>query len=565
MPRHAKTAIFLIASFSYIARAADENKNVAATTKNAEQQRTFHALQETSISPDGKQVAWVEGFPPKDGSSSGHSLIFIANVGSSPAKAWRLTTGDETCSESAPRWSPDGKQLAFLSDRGSSGQLQVHVAPAGGGQARRMTNLKDPLADLSWSPDGTHIGFLFTEDAPHGVGPVQPGLAETGEIGTKAYYQRLSVLDLESGKSRQVSPADLYVYEYDWAPDGKRCVLSAAHGPGGDNNWYIAQLFVLTLESGANKAILKPDMQIAVPRWSPDGSTIAFIGGLMSDEGVTGGDVFTVPAAGGKPVNRTPNLDASASWLAWQTTKQLLFTEHIGGGSGIARVDVDGSVKRLWKADETITAEGGSFAVSASRDRQTLALIRQSFHEPPEVWAGPVGQLRPMTDANQGIAPACGKAKSLHWKNDAFRIQGWLLYPRTFDVRQRYPLVVDVHGGPASAVTPRWLGQYSVAGALASQGFFVFLPNPRGSYGQGEHFTRANVKDFGHGDWRDILAGVDEVLRTESVDKDRLGIYGWSYGGYMTMWGVTQTNRFRAAVAWRRHRQLAKLLWSERH
>jgi dipeptidyl aminopeptidase/acylaminoacyl peptidase len=128
-------------------------------------------------------------------------------------------------------------------------------------------------------------------------------------------------------------------------------------------------------------------------------------------------------------------------------------------------------------------------------------------------------------------------------------VQGWLLYPEKFDPKQRYPLVVNVHGGPASAVIPQWAGEYSVTAALSRRGYFVFLPNPRGSFGQGEKFTRANVKDIGHGDLRDILAGVDEVLRTEPVDRDRLGIGGWSYGGYMTMWAVTQTDRFRAAVA----------------
>jgi dipeptidyl aminopeptidase/acylaminoacyl peptidase len=438
--------------------------------------------------------------------------------------------------------------VAFLSNRGSKGQLQVHVASAVGGKARRLTNLKGALADPRWSPDGTQLGFLFTENAPHGVGPVQPAVVETGEIGTKVYYQRLSTIDLHSGTVRQVSPAGLYVYEYDWAPDGKRCALSAAHGSG-DNNWYLAQLFVLTPASGESKAILKPDMQIAVPRWSPDGKTIAFIGGLMSDQGATGGDIFTVPAAGGKPVNLTPDLESSASWLTWQSAGQIVFTAHEEGGSAIARVDLDGGITHLWKGAESIAAEGGSFAVSVSRDCQTFALIRQSFHEAPEVWAGPLGQWRAVTQANQGIAPACGKAKSLHWKSDAFRIQGWLLYPVGFDPARRYPLVVHVHGGPAWASSPYWPGEYSVPGALSRQGFFVLLPNPRGSYGQGERFTRANVKDLGHGDWRDILAGVDEVLRTEPVDKDHLGIGGWSYGGYMTMWGVTQTDRFRAAVA----------------
>jgi dipeptidyl aminopeptidase/acylaminoacyl peptidase len=291
-------------------------------------------------------------------------------------------------------------------------------------------------------------------------------------------------------------------------------------------------------------------MQIAVPRWSPDGQSIAFIGGLMSDEGATGGDIYTLPATGGKLVNRTPDLDASASWLVWHpSSRQVLFAELVDGGSGIARVDLGGGVTQLWKGAESITAEGSSMAISVSRDLKTFAAIRQSFEQPPELWSGPLGKWQPITRVNRGIRPEWGKAQSLTWKSDSFRPQGWLLYPHDYDPARRYPMVVHVHGGPAWAFAPRWLGSYTVSGALPRRGYFMFFPNPRGSFGQGERFTRANVKDIGGGDWRDIQNGVDEVLRVAPVDPQRLGITGWSYGGYMTMWAVTQTERFRAAVA----------------
>jgi dipeptidyl aminopeptidase/acylaminoacyl peptidase len=519
-----------------------EEKAVAALAK-------VRSFKETSISPDGKRVVCVEVLKEKDGKPPSHSAIFIAELGSPNVKPRRITTGDGDCAEHSPAWSPDGERLAFLSDRDNEGQLQLYVAPATEAKAKRLTDLKGFLAEPRWSPDGKQLGFLFTENAPRESGPLQPATVETGEVGETVNYQRLSTYDLKSGKVRQVSPGDLYIYEYDWSPDGKRCVLSAAHGSG-DNNWYLARLFVLAMGSGETKLLLKPAMQIAVPRWSPDGKTIAFIGGLMSDEGSTGGDIYTMPAAGGKPRNLTPNLDSSASWLAWHPSSgRLLFTEHIDGCCSIAQVDLEGRVKRLWKGAERITGEGGSFAVSVCRDHKTFALIRQSFQQPPEVWAGPLGEWKAVTSANCDIRPAWGKTESLHWKSDDFRVQGWLLYPEKFDPQRRYPLVVQVHGGPASAVVPNWQGEFSAAGALSRRGYFVFFPNPRGSYGQGERFTRANVKDFGHGDLRDILSGVDEVLKKAPVDKNRLGIGGWSYGGYMTMWAVTQTNRFRAAVA----------------
>jgi dipeptidyl aminopeptidase/acylaminoacyl peptidase len=508
-----------------------------------------HRFEEVAISPDGKRVAWVEAEQSKDVDSTSPSVIFVADLGAAPGSARRLTADEDRCAEHSPTWSPDGEQLAFLSNRGTKEQLQIHVVPAAGGKAKRLTNLKGFLADPRWSPDGRQLGFLFIEDAPREAGPVQPSLVETGEIGQTIYYQRLSTFDLQTGSVRQASPADLYVYEYDWAPDSQRCVLSAAHGSG-DNNWYVAQLHVLTLGSGKCEPILKPAVQIAVPRWSPDGKTIAFIGGLMSDQGATGGDVFTIPTAGGEPVNRTPGMNSSASWLAWEpSSKRIVFTEYIDGECGIARVDLDGQLHHLWQGADTITGEAGWGSVSVNRDRQTFALIRQSFERPPEVWAGQLGKWHAVTRANQDVHPAWGKTRSLHWKSDSFDIQGWLLYPQKFDREKRYPMVVHVHGGPASAVIPHWPTEYSVIPALSQRGYFVFLPNPRGSHGKGERFTRANVKDLGHGDLRDVLRGVDEVLRVEPVDEGRLGIGGWSYGGFLTMWAVTQTNRFRAAVA----------------
>jgi dipeptidyl aminopeptidase/acylaminoacyl peptidase len=145
--------------------------------------------------------------------------------------------------------------------------------------------------------------------------------------------------------------------------------------------------------------------------------------------------------------------------------------------------------------------------------------------------------------------PRWGEPKSLHWTSDGFRVQGWLLYPVDFDARRKYPMVVAVHGGPASSLKPTWPRPGFNPTLLSQQGYFVFLPNPRGSYGQGEKFAMANVKDFGGGDLRDILAGVDEAIKSAPIDPQRIGITGWSYGGFMTMLTVTQTNRFRAAVA----------------
>jgi dipeptidyl aminopeptidase/acylaminoacyl peptidase len=183
--------------------------------------------------------------------------------------------------------------------------------------------------------------------------------------------------------------------------------------------------------------------------------------------------------------------------------------------------------------------------VAFSDDGGVSAIVRESFARPPELWSGEGFQWKQITEVNVERHARWGEARSLHWKSDGQRVQGWLLAPRSIEPQKRAPLVVLVHGGPAAAATP----SFSARLLLASQGSYLFMPNPRGSFGLGEAFTLGNVKDLGHGDMQDILSGVDEVERTSPIDEGRLLLFGWSYGGYMTMWMVTQTTRFRAAVA----------------
>jgi len=507
-------------------------------------------FEQTAISPDGTKVAWVETHIGKDGAPDGHSAIYIAAVtGVTVPRQMSAGLPGVAHAEGDVAWSPDGKQIAFLSDAAKPGQPQLYVEAAAGGTARMLTKVKGFLAKPSWSRDGKTIALLFTENATRAAGPLVAETPQTGEIREAVTEQRLSVVDVASGRLRQISPADMYVYEYDWSPDGKRFVATAAHG-NGDNNWYVAQLYTLDAAGGDMKSIYKPPLQIGNPAWSPDGKTIAFIAGLMSDEPSLGGDIFTVSEAGGEPQPVTPGMKASASWLTWTAENRILFGEYVEGDSGIATVDPGtGRIELLFRGAGQLTAGAWGTNASLSRDGTITAVVRSSFSEPPEVWAGPIGDWKRITNRNAGVEPAWGEARSLHWTSDGYDVQGWLIYPRAFDAAKKYPLVVSVHGGPGAAVQPAWPDANSYALALAAAGYFVLMPNPRGSFGQGEAFTRANVKDFGYGDFRDIVAGVDEALRVAPIDPERLGLTGWSYGGFMTMWGVTQTNRFRAAMA----------------
>lgn len=513
----------------------------------------LHDFQDAEISPDGKRVAWVESLLGPGGVPSANSAIFVAEL-SAPGAPKRITagTGKAAFEEHDVAWSPDSTRLAFLSDAAKPGQLQLFVAEAAGGAAKQVTHMKGYLSNPGWSPDGRKIALLFTENATRASGPLVAEIPDEGVVSEEFLEQRLTLVDPATSRVRQISPADMYVYEFDWAPDSKRLAITVAHG-NGDDNWYIAGLFTIDPSGAMHDVVAKPGMQIAGPRWAPDNSQILFIGGLMSDEPIPGGDIFSVPTEGGAARNITPGMRLTATSLMPFLIGNTLVVDFVGFANGttvVERADLKGGVsERFGGIRESFTA--GRFApkVSASDDHKAFAFIKQSFSQPPEVWAGETPHWKQITHRNDGLKPAWGETKSLHWKSDDFDVQGWLTYPLNFDPAKKYPLVVHVHGGPAWATMPTWPSRWDYMMALPSQEYFVLHPNPRGSYGQGEKFTEANVKDFGYGDFRDIMAGVDEAIKSAPIDPERLGITGWSYGGYMTMWGVTQTNRFRAAVA----------------
>jgi dipeptidyl aminopeptidase/acylaminoacyl peptidase len=511
-----------------------------------------HRFEQTAISPDGKKVAWVEDIITKRGVSTGDTVIYVADLASkNPPKRISAAVADAIHREGSVAWSPDSKKLAFLCDAAKPGQLQLYVmdvaSPAG--SARKLTQVKGFLSTPAWSPDGKTIALLFTENATRAAGPLVAETPETGEIQDSFFEQRLALVDLATGKLDQISPADTYIYEYDWSPDGLRFAVTAALG-NGDNNWYIAELYTLDAATGLMKSIYKPPLQIANPAWSPDGQRIAFIGGLMSDEPSVGGDVFTISGTGGEATNLSPEMKASASWLAWTPDAKIIFGEYLEGDSGLATINpADGSKAELFRDAGQISAGAWGINLSLSRDAKNSAVIRSSFSAPPEVWAGPTANWTQITQRNKNVKPGWGEAKSIRWKNGGFEVQGWLLYPRDFDPTKKYPLVVRVHGGPGLGVLSEWPSSSDYYSPLAGAGYFLLQPNPRGSFGQGEAFTRANVKDFGYGDFADIMAGVDEAIKVAPIDPNRLGICGWSYGGYMTMWAVTQSDRFKAAMA----------------
>ena len=488
---------------------------------------------QAAISPDGTHVAYIV-----DGA------ITVVALGTSAAHTIEV---DDKLPLRNVVWSPDSRQLAFLADLSSDApSAQVWTSPAEAGAPVKRAELKGNVDAPSFSPNGSKLAVLFIEGMPRTAGPLEPMTPLAGVVGSKIYEQRLATLDLSTNALTQVTPADIYVYEYDWTPDGQSWIASAAHGSG-DANWYVARLYRIDAQSGQMHEIYAPKLQIAGPRISPDGKNVAFIEGLMSDEGVTGGDIFVVPISGGSARNITPKIKSSPSAVTWTSSDRITFSEFMDGQSGFGSVSASGGeVQTIWSADEFLGMQPSPSA-SFSRDGAITATIRQSASVPPEVWAGAIGHWKQVTTINAGIKPAWGELRNFHWTNGSAHLQGWLMLPKDYDASKKYPLVINVHGGPSSACGAHWDSR--IMGSESAMGYFALCPNPRGSYGQGEAFTQGNVKDFGGGDYRDIMAAIDAIAKEYPIDLRRLGIRGHSYGGYMTMWAETQTHRFAAAVA----------------
>jgi len=518
---------------------------------------SVHFFSEVAISPDGRRVVYGSVLTGKRrGAEIDVSALWIVNADDGSGAARLTACPGSVCDEHGAAWSPDGTQLAFVTTDAKE-QTQIAVADAAGRGVKTITRAHGPLDTPRWSPDGKRIAFLYSEGAPKTPGPLNPLARDEGVLSSTVYEQRLAVISMDGGDATLLGPADLNIYEYDWSPDGKRFVVTAAHGSG-DDNWWSAELDLIDAHSGAVAMLAKPQLQIASPRWSGDGTRIAYIGGIMSDEAVTGGDIYVMPVAGGAPVDVTRGLAASVQTFTWNpSASRIMATEFAAGEEVLATIDVDSrSQREVWRAPQMIWANSllglapGDAGISLSKDAAFSAVIRQSYTSAPEVETGPPGNWKAITEANARVRPITGKATNVSWRSERFNVQGMLIEPPSVEPGRRYPLVVEVHGGPAYAhypIFPARRGSFDAV--LASQGYFVFKPNPRGSYGQGEAFTEANVKDFGYGDLRDVLSGLDAVQKTAPIDPERIGITGWSYGGYMTMWALTQTDRFKAAVS----------------
>jgi len=518
----------------------------AAGGLTPEQAITWKHPYDPQMSPNGERVAFVL----RDVSSSDeypHSSIWMAGTASD--KVRQFTYGPRE--DKDPRWSPDGETLAFVSDRADAGKPRLYLLSTHGGEAAQIP-WNGETSDPRWSPDGRFLAFLSKEpETPEDKERIEK---RRDHIAADRDYKftYLYIVPAAGGDARMVgAEGSNNVWAYAWLPDNSGLVALVTDTPRvNDVSYGPGALIEYPLE-GEPRTILHQDVGMSRPEVSPDGTQVAF---LAKAGRVSAHDsIWLAPRQGGEPQCLTHDFKGSIETIVWSPDgRELRFVAYQGFWGMIGALDVaSGEIRDLLLTDQQ---QQGSFDDSLSFDRtgSTFAVVRSASDSPPNVFAGTLDQgVRQITHLNEHLSEArYTRGAVIEWPSgDGLTIQGMLYRPLDWQEGQRCPLVVEIHGGPAWLWSDRFLGNWhDWAQLLVARGFAVLCPNPRGSTGRGHRFTDGEVNDMGGMELTDILCGVDHVLGMGMIDERRMAIAGWSHGGYLASWAITQTDRFRAAV-----------------
>jgi dipeptidyl aminopeptidase/acylaminoacyl peptidase len=511
------------------------------------------------VSPDGTRVAFLVGTPAMDGEKSEWvSQVHVARADGTAS--FQLTRGDK--SVSAHEWSPDGRYLAFISARGEKKDGQDPKAglwrvAVDGGEAEALTAEKGAVSALRWSPDGKTIAFLMADPPSDEEEKADKEKRDARVVDEALKRIRLYVVPVEKdseGKRpvRKLTAGDFSVgniggaADFAWSPDGK--TIAFEHQPTPHiNDWPDTDISAVDVATGTVRPLAATRAAETDPHFSPDGASVAY--NLSDDPPTWRGKerVAVVGAAGGTPKVLAATPDEQPNLIGWTRDGRILLTETSRTVNRLfALPTAGGAAVALGPADRMVDA-------AAVNDAAThVAFTSQAPDQAPEAWVSPLDTFAPVQVSRVQDLPAVslGRTEVVTWKApDGREVEGLLTYPVAYQTGQRVPLLVIVHGGPAGVFVRSFVGSptpYPVAG-FATRGYAVLRVNPRGSSGYGAEFRHANYRDWGAGDYRDIMSGVDAVIARGVADPERMGIMGWSYGGYMTSWVITQTRRFKAA------------------
>jgi dipeptidyl aminopeptidase/acylaminoacyl peptidase len=512
------------------------------------------------ISPDGRRVAFVLTTLSQERDEYLANIWMVDTTGGAPPR--RFTTGPGR--DTAPRWSPDGARLAFVSERERGKKGQLMVMPVEGGEAVALTQLRNGVAAPAWSPDGTRLAFVSR------VGGWQEPESEEERkksrpacvISTLKYRfngegfihdrpTHVFLVSAAGGAPLQLTAGDCPDLDPVWSPDGRSIAFVSARHEDRDYD-DATDVWIVPDAGGAPRRVTDTIGPAMHPAFSPDGKHLAYLGRRHRNEFGRNVRVFTVPVEGGAPQSLTDALDRSCApldfapiWSADGTW--LTFAAEDAGAQSVYRVRSNGGGAA---PERVIGGERGVTGVSAATDG-TLAFAITDPVTPAEVGtcaADGSGERR-LTDVNQAWRGevALARPERFRFERAGLTVDGWIMKPVGWAADARYPGLLNIHGGPHAQYGWGFFDEFQVQ---AGAGYAVVYTNPRGSQGYGEAFTRAVVGDWGGGDFADVMAGLDEALRRAPwIDPDRLGVLGGSYGGFLTSWTVGHTDRFRAACS----------------
>jgi dipeptidyl aminopeptidase/acylaminoacyl peptidase len=504
----------------------------AALPLTIEDYATMPGISGTQLSPDRAHVAYVVSRADMDRSVYDSDVWVIDADGTGNVQMTRAKGADNH-----PRWSPDGTRIAFLSDR-DGGRTAVWVMDRKGGEPEKLTNEKGSISDFEWSPDGRQIAFVMRDPAPAEREDVRV-------VGKDVRYAHLYLLDVAGRSSSRLTTGSFDISNVSWSPDGK--MLAADRTAPGLPDFQKSDIVLIDL-TGKLRLLVGRIGADHNPLFSPDGKLVAFQSTGGRSDWLAEEQLYVVPSAGGAPRLVSGDYNRTPVRVAWSDDSKSLFFEGAWNTtSQIFRVNADGTgFRNLSQFDGAIS--------DVAIQNGTAVFVRQSLATPPELYVSSIDAFTPrqLTHHNDALRNReLPETRVIRWKNpkDGLEIEGLLTLPPGYQKGTRYPLLTFAHGGPASRFDQAFLGYLGYVYApnvLATEGFAVLRPNPRGTGGYGEKFRAANRNDWGGLDWVDINAGIDKVIADGIADPKRLGMMGWSYGGFMTAWAQGHSDRLKA-------------------